>query len=143
MQDAQYGAVSTPPPPPPKRVGRKAVVALAALGLAGVAALSLGPAKKTATGLVVKYTGESRGKGDGCEWLDILCPGFCAANRNNYNTKRQERVPATIDFSVRSLPRRRAALSVYIIRLKILKHEPRRRKHNSRFGAIPPRPAPA
>ena len=55
----------------------------------------------------------------------------------------QERVPATIDFSVRSLPRRRAALSVYIIRLKILKHEPRRRKHNSRFGAIPPRPAPA
>ncbi len=88
MQDAQYGAVSTPPPPPPKHFGRKTVVALAALGLAGVAALSLGPTKKTATGLVVKYTGESRGKGDGCEWLDIFCPGFCAANRNNYNTKR-------------------------------------------------------
>ena len=74
MQDAvQYGAVeASSPPTPPKRFGRKTVVALAALGLAGVAALSLGPTKKTATGL------------------------------------------ATIDFSVRSLPRR-VALIVYII----------------------------
>ena len=55
MQDAvQYGAVeASSPPTPPKRFGRKTVVALAALGLAGVAALSLGPQKKTATGLVV------------------------------------------------------------------------------------------
>ena len=53
MQDAaQYGAVElSSPPSPPKRFGRKLVVALAALGLAGVAALSLGPQKKTATGL--------------------------------------------------------------------------------------------
>ena len=67
----EYGAVEASTPPP-KRFGRKTVVALAALGLAGVAALSLGPTKKTATGL------------------------------------------ATIDFSVRSLPRR-VALIVYII----------------------------
>ena len=90
MQDAaQYGAVeaSTPPPPSPKRVGRKVVVALAALGLAGVAALSLGPTKSTGTGLVVKYTGESRGKSD-CGGLDWFCPFMCAGNRNNYNTKR-------------------------------------------------------
>ena len=40
MQDAaQYGAVEASSPPPPKRFGRKTVVALAALGLAGVAAL--------------------------------------------------------------------------------------------------------
>lgn len=90
MQDAaQYGAVeASSPPPPPKRVGRKILVALtAALGLAGVAALSLGPQKKTATGLVVKYTGESRGKSD-CGGLDWFCPFMCAGNRNNYNTKR-------------------------------------------------------
>ena len=49
----KYGAVEASSPPPSKRFGRKTVVALAALGLAGVAALSLGPQKKTATGLVV------------------------------------------------------------------------------------------
>ena len=87
MQDAaQYGAVEASSPPP-KRFGRKTVVALAALGLAGVAALSLGPQKKIATGLVVKYTGESRGKSD-CGGLDWFCPFMCAGNRNNYNTKR-------------------------------------------------------
>ena len=86
MQDSQYGAVEVPAPPP-KRFGRKILVALAALGLAGVAALSLGPQKKTGTGLVVKYTGESRGKSD-CGGLDWFCPFMCAGNRNNYNTKR-------------------------------------------------------
>ena len=42
MQDAAYGAVeASSPPTPPKRFGRKTVVALAALGLAGVAVLRL------------------------------------------------------------------------------------------------------
>ena len=94
MQDAaQYGAVeASSPPPPPKRVGRKIVVALAALGLAGVAALSLGPTKKTGTGLVArpppKMTGTSKGKTEGCQWWDAGCGYACATNPNNFHTKR-------------------------------------------------------
>ena len=56
----EYGAVDTSSPAPStERFGRKTVVALAALALAGVAALSLGPTKKTATGL--EATGASGG----------------------------------------------------------------------------------
>ena len=105
MQDAaQYGAVEASSPPPPKRFGRKTVVALAALGLAGVAALSLGPQKKTATGLVVSpgrplclkpgsawngWTGTSKGSSDPVCWVsDAWCPCWCAGNRNNHQVDR-------------------------------------------------------
>ena len=104
MQDAaQYGAVESSSPSPPKRFGRKTVVALAALGLAGVAALSLGPQKKGAMGLVARpappprvgpascpktgNTGESRGSSDyRCMFTDMWCPCWCASNRNNHIT---------------------------------------------------------
>ena len=94
----EYGAVEASSPPlPPKRFGRKTVVALAALGLAGVAALSLGPTKKTGTGLVARpaprpgprYTGESRGSSDPVCWaIDFWCSDYCASNRNNHLTQR-------------------------------------------------------
>ena len=161
MQDAvQYGAVeASSPPTPPKRFGRKTVVALAALGLAGVAALSLGPQKKTATGLVVSpgrplclkpgqawngWTGTStqvlhvsqlqpqfadwrgsgkvpaimRGQRHQLTFRERMLPVRPGLDRRNPQQRRHPALksgsPATIDFSVRSLPRR-AALIVYII----------------------------
>ena len=73
MQDAvQYGAVeASSPPTPPKRFGRKTVVALAALGLAGVVALSLGPQKMSGTGLVASPSRRPLCLRPGSAWIFV------------------------------------------------------------------------